>query len=161
MKFLHPKMLACHPCLSKQDMWCLEIFAWTQSQGALQFPWTPHRHPSLMGMDWVACCQSFWSKPCPPLAHVKRAGAQKSCECWIKRPAYLMKQFSLLEIISPAVLLANVVVVVVDLLESSMLLTQLHFKLPTGAPMPLFSCTSNTLRRRCGSLGDSNLHTRC
>jgi len=52
-----------------------------------------------------------------------------------------MKQFSLLEIISTAVLLANVVVVVVvvvvDLLESSMLLTQLHFKLPTGAHMPL------------------------
>jgi len=48
-----------------------------------------------------------------------------------------MEQFSLLEIISTVVLLANVVVVVVDLLESSMLLTQLHFKLPTGAHMPL------------------------
>jgi len=36
----------------------------------------------------------------------------------------LMKQFNLLEIISTVVLLANVVVVVVDLLESSMLLTQ-------------------------------------
>jgi len=35
-----------------------------------------------------------------------------------------MKQFNLLEIISTVVLLANVVVVVVDLLESSMLLTQ-------------------------------------
>jgi len=45
-----------------------------------------------------------------------------------------MKQFSLLEIISTVVLLA---IVVVDLLESSMLLTQLHFKLPTGAHMPL------------------------
>jgi len=49
----------------------------------------------------------------------------------------LMKQFSLLEIASTAVLPANVVVVVVDLLESSMLLTQLHFNLPTGAHMPL------------------------
>jgi len=48
-----------------------------------------------------------------------------------------MKQFSLLEIASTAVLPANVVVVVVDLLESSMLLTQLHFNLPTGAHMPL------------------------
>jgi len=36
------------------------------------------------------------------------------CLCWIKRPAYLMKQFSLLEIISTVVLLA-IVVVVVDL----------------------------------------------
>ena len=35
-----------------------------------------------------------------------------------------MKQFNLLEIISTVVLLVNVVVVVVDLPESSMLLTQ-------------------------------------
>jgi len=48
-----------------------------------------------------------------------------------------VKQISLLEIVSTAALLAMVVVVVVDLLESSMLLTQLHFKLPTGAHMPL------------------------
>jgi len=48
-----------------------------------------------------------------------------------------MKQFSLLEIISTAVLLA---IVVVDLLESSMLLTQLHFKLPTGAHLLLMEC---------------------
>jgi len=47
----------------------------------------------------------------------------------------VVQKISLLEIISTAVLLANVVVV--DLLESSMLLTQLHFKLPTGAHMPL------------------------
>jgi len=45
-----------------------------------------------------------------------------------------MKQFSLLEIISTVVLLA---IVVVDLLESSMLLTQLHFKLLTGAHLLL------------------------
>jgi len=45
-----------------------------------------------------------------------------------------MKQFSLLEIISTVVLLA---IVVVDLLESSMPLTQLHFKLPTGAHLLL------------------------
>jgi len=52
-----------------------------------------------------------------------------------------MKQFSLLEIASTVVLLADVVVVVVvDLPESSMLLTQLHFKLPTGAHMPLVEC---------------------
>jgi len=49
----------------------------------------------------------------------------------------VMKQFSLIEIISTAVLLANVVV---DLLESSMLLTQLHFKLLTGAHMPFMEC---------------------
>jgi len=49
-----------------------------------------------------------------------------------------MKQFSLLEIISTAVLLANVVVV--DLLESSMLLTQLHFNLLTGAHLLLMEC---------------------
>jgi len=48
-----------------------------------------------------------------------------------------MKQFSLLEIISTAVLLANVVVVVVDLLESSTLLTQLHFNVLTGAHLLL------------------------
>ena len=48
-----------------------------------------------------------------------------------------MKQFSLLEIISTVVLLA---IVVVDLLESSMLLTQLHFKLPTGAHLLLMEC---------------------
>ena len=51
-----------------------------------------------------------------------------------------MKQFSLLEIVSTAVLLANVVVVVVDLLEPSMSLTQLHFKLPTGAHLLLVEC---------------------
>ena len=48
-----------------------------------------------------------------------------------------MKQISSLEIVSTVVLLANVVVVVADLLESSMLLTQLHFKLPTGAHLLL------------------------
>jgi len=48
-----------------------------------------------------------------------------------------MKQFSLLEIICTAVLLA---IVVVDLLESSMLLTKLHFKLPTGAHLLLMEC---------------------
>jgi len=52
----------------------------------------------------------------------------------------VVQKISLLEIVSTAVLLANVVVVVVDLLESSMLLTQLHFKLPTGAHMPLMEC---------------------
>jgi len=45
-----------------------------------------------------------------------------------------MKQFSLIEIISIAVPLA---IVVVDLLESSMLLTQLHFNLPPGAHLLL------------------------
>jgi len=52
----------------------------------------------------------------------------------------VVQKISLLEIVSTAVLLANVVVVVVDLLESSMLLTQLHFKLPIGAHMPLAEC---------------------
>jgi len=56
------------------------------------------------------------------------------------RDLLVVQKISLLEIISTAVLLANVVVVVVDLLESSMLLTQLHFKLPTGAHMPLMEC---------------------
>jgi len=48
-----------------------------------------------------------------------------------------MRQFSLIENISTVVLLA---IVVVDLLESSMLLTQLHFKLPTGAHLLLMEC---------------------
>jgi len=52
----------------------------------------------------------------------------------------VVQKISLLEIVSTVVLLANVVVVVVDLPESSMLLTQLHFKLPTGAHMPLMEC---------------------
>jgi len=47
------------------------------------------------------------------------------------RDPLVVQKISLLEITSAAVLLANVVVVV-DLLESSMLLTQLHFKLLTG-----------------------------
>ena len=65
---------------------------------------------------------------------------QHSQLCWlldVVGEIYLLKQISLLEITSTVVLLANVVVVVVDLLESSMLLTQPHFKLPTGAHMPL------------------------
>jgi len=49
----------------------------------------------------------------------------------------VMRQFSLIENISTVVLLA---IVVVDLLESSMLLTQLHFKLPTGAHLLLMEC---------------------
>jgi len=54
----------------------------------------------------------------------------------------VVKQISSLEIISTAALLANVVVVVAlqIFLESSMSLTQLHFKLPTGAHMPLVEC---------------------
>jgi len=64
-----------------------------------------------------------------------------SSKCWmIETPACLMKQFSLLEIMSTAVLLAIVVVVVVDLLKSSMLLTQLHFKMLTGAHLLLMEC---------------------
>ena len=58
-------------------------------------------------------------------------------DCWNKRPACLMKQFSLIEIMSTVVLLATVIV---DLLESSMLLTQLHFKLHTGAHLLLMEC---------------------
>jgi len=54
--------------------------------------------------------------------------------CWIKRSICLLKQISYIEIISTVVLLANVVV---DLLESSMLLTQLHFNLLTGAHLLL------------------------
>jgi len=48
-----------------------------------------------------------------------------------------MKQFSSMEITSTVVLLA---VVVVDLPESSMLLTQLHFKSLTGAHLLLVEC---------------------
>ena len=48
-----------------------------------------------------------------------------ACTCWMIRDLLVVQKISLLEIISAAVLLANVVVVVVvDLLESSMLLTQ-------------------------------------
>jgi len=46
----------------------------------------------------------------------------------------VVQKISLIEIISTAVLLA---IVVVDLLESSMLLTQLHFNLFTGAHLLL------------------------
>jgi len=49
----------------------------------------------------------------------------------------VVQKISLTEIISAVVLLANVVVVVVDLLESSMLLTQLCFNLLTGAHLLL------------------------
>jgi len=49
-----------------------------------------------------------------------------------------MKQFSLLEVVSTVVLHASCVVV--DLLESSMLLTQLHFKPPTAAHLLLMEC---------------------
>ena len=57
-----------------------------------------------------------------------------SNKCWIKRSICLVKQISLLEIISTVVLL---LAMVVDLLESSMLLTQLHFNLFIGAHLPL------------------------
>ena len=57
--------------------------------------------------------------------------------CWIERPACLLKQFSLTEIVSTAVLPADVVV---DPARSSMLLTQLCFKLPTGAHLLLVEC---------------------
>jgi len=56
------------------------------------------------------------------------------------RDLLVVQKISLLEIISTTVLLANVVVVVVDLLESSMLLTQLHFNLLTGAHLLLMEC---------------------
>jgi len=52
----------------------------------------------------------------------------------------LMKQFSLLEITSAVVLLAVLLLLLQIFLESSMSLTQLHFKLPTGAHMPLLEC---------------------
>jgi len=57
------------------------------------------------------------------------------------RDLLVVQKISLIEIVSTVVLLANVVVVVVvDLLESSMLLTQLHFNLFTGAHLPLVEC---------------------
>jgi len=68
-----------------------------------------------------------------------------------------MKQFSLLEIASAAVLLAVVVVVVVDLSESSMLLTQLRFKSLTGAHLLLVEhqlCQLNFQHQHAGR--DSN-----
>jgi len=55
----------------------------------------------------------------------------------IKRSICLLKQISYVDDISTVVLLATVVV---DLLESSMLLTQLHFNLFTGAHLPLVEC---------------------
>jgi len=49
-----------------------------------------------------------------------------------------MKQFSLIEIISTC---SAASYVVVDLSrESSMLLTELHFNVPTGAHLPLMEC---------------------
>jgi len=51
----------------------------------------------------------------------------------------VMKQFSLLEIISTGMQLAAHHVVV-DLPESSMLLTQLHFQTPTGTHLLLVEC---------------------
>jgi len=59
-----------------------------------------------------------------------------SVKCWM-RDLLVVQKISLIEITSTAVLLANVVVVVVDLVEPSMSLTQLHFKLPTGAHLLL------------------------
>jgi len=74
----------------------------------------------------------------------------------VQRDLFVMKQFSLIEIISTAVLL---VIVVVDLLESSMLLTQLHFKLPPGAHLLLMEYQLCQLHfqhtpvlQRCGSM---------
>ena len=60
-----------------------------------------------------------------------------SVKCWMTRDPLVVQKISLTEIISAVVLLANVVVVVVDLLESSMLLTQLCFNLLTGAHLLL------------------------
>jgi len=64
-----------------------------------------------------------------------------SIKCWMMRDPLVVQKISLIEIISTVVLLANVVVVVVvDLLESSMLLTQLHFNMFTGAHLSLMEC---------------------
>jgi len=60
-----------------------------------------------------------------------------SNECWMKRSICLVKQISLLEIVSTAAVL---LAVVVESLESSMLLAKLHFKLPTGAHLLLVEC---------------------
>ena len=82
--------------------------------------------------------------------------SSKCCLLDDKRPACLMKQFSSMEITSTFVLPA---VLLQIFLESSMLLSHLHFKLHTGAHLLLMehqllaSCTSNTLLWRCGSLG--------
>jgi len=52
----------------------------------------------------------------------------------MKRSICLVKQISLLEIVSTAAVL---LAMVVESLESSMLLAKLHFKLPTGAHLLL------------------------
>jgi len=58
-----------------------------------------------------------------------------SNKCWmIKRSVCLVKQISLLEVVSTC---SAASYVVVDLLEFCMLLTQLHFKLLTGAHLLL------------------------
>jgi len=59
-----------------------------------------------------------------------------SNKCWMMRDPLVVQKISLLEITSAAALLADIVVVA-DLLESSMLLTQPHFKLLTGAHLLL------------------------
>jgi len=57
----------------------------------------------------------------------------------LERSIQLLKQISLIEIVSTVVLLA---IVVVDLsgVFHCMLLTKLHFKLPTGAHLLLMEC---------------------
>jgi len=62
-----------------------------------------------------------------------------SNECWIERSICLVKQISLLEIISTATVLLAVVVES-SRVFNSMLLAKLHFKLPTGAHLLLMEC---------------------
>jgi len=78
-----------------------------------------------------------------------------------KRSVCLVKQISLLEIVSTAVLLAAVVVDlsrVFHVIDSSCTssCSQVH-----TCSLWNTSCASNTLLRRHGSLGDSNLRTLC
>jgi len=78
-----------------------------------------------------------------------------------------MKQFNLLEIVSTVVLLANVVVVVVDLLESSMLLTQAALQAThrcTPAPCGMLAVPAALPTHSFGDVDpclDSDLRTLC
>jgi len=93
------------------------------------------------------------------------ARTEPSGNCWLFEETCLLKQFSLLEIISTAVLLAIVVVDLSSVFHAidSAALQVAHRCTDTCSSWnaSCTSCTSNTLLRRCGSSLDSDLRTPC
>jgi len=87
--------------------------------------------------------------------------------CWMTRDLQVVQKISLLEIVSTAVLLANAVVVVVDLLESSMLLTQATLQAThrcTPAPCGTLAAPAALPTHSFGDVDpclDSDLRTLC